>query len=234
MNDANSATEQSSPSRVVSAIMRGIRAGRFAPGQRLIEVDLTRELHVSRGPVREAFKRLAGEGVLALARFRGAYVRRMSRSEVNDTLVVMETLTGLSASLAAQQVSRDRRRGHRVTAAYDALMNVSENSDHSAARDARGRFYEALIDAAGNHELRRIMPQAQIVLLRAQFQGFLTMGEQRRHLEEYRAIHDAVLAGDAEKAARATRMHLRRRRENIMALPEDAFATDGTMVENTG
>ncbi|MEM9313567.1 MAG: GntR family transcriptional regulator, partial [Pseudomonadota bacterium] len=69
----------SSPRRVMNAIITGIEKGRFVPGQRLIEADLTRELKVSRGPVREAFKRLAGEGVLVLSKHRGAFIRAQSR-----------------------------------------------------------------------------------------------------------------------------------------------------------
>ena len=54
------------------------------PGQRLIEVDLTRELQISRGPVREAFKQLAGQGVLVLNRHRGGYIRaRQGRSQLH-------------------------------------------------------------------------------------------------------------------------------------------------------
>ena len=66
----------------MQAITAGIESGRFVPGQRLTEAELTRQLGVSRGPVREAFKRLAGEGVLDLTRHRGAVVRAQTREEV--------------------------------------------------------------------------------------------------------------------------------------------------------
>ena len=98
--------DDSSPQRVVNAVISGIQKGRFVPGQRLIEVDLTRELKISRGPVREAFKRLAGEGVLVLNRHRGAYIRAQTREEVDDTLCVMEVLGGLAAKLAAQSIHK--------------------------------------------------------------------------------------------------------------------------------
>ena len=62
----------SSPDQVVAALIRGLQAGRYVPGQRLIEADLTKELKVSRGPVREALKRLAAEGLVSLIPHRGA------------------------------------------------------------------------------------------------------------------------------------------------------------------
>src|ERR1700679_2247707 len=93
--------KMTSPDRVVDVITRNLRAGVFVPGQRLIEADLTKELRVSRGPVREALKRLAAEGVLTVTRNRGAYVRALSRAEVRDSLVVLEALVGVMADLAA-------------------------------------------------------------------------------------------------------------------------------------
>ena len=56
--------EQSSSAvdRVIGFIKAGIREGRFVPGQRLVEPELTELLKVSRGPLREALRRLAAEG----------------------------------------------------------------------------------------------------------------------------------------------------------------------------
>jgi len=64
---------------VVDAIVSGIRLGRFVPGQKLVEADLTESIGVSRGPVREALKRLAAEGIVSLTRHRGAYIRVLTR-----------------------------------------------------------------------------------------------------------------------------------------------------------
>ena len=64
----------SSPDNVANYVLEGIKSGRFVPGQRLIEADLSENLYTSRGPIREAFKRLAAEGVLTLVPHRGAYV----------------------------------------------------------------------------------------------------------------------------------------------------------------
>ena len=105
--EAAERAKMTSPDRVVDSILRAIRAGAYVPGQRLIEADLTRDYQVSRGPVREALKRLAAEGVLTLTRHRGAYVRALSRSEVNDSLMMLEVLVGLMAKLAAKRISEN-------------------------------------------------------------------------------------------------------------------------------
>lgn len=66
----------------VEAVRERIASGGYAPGQRLIEADLTAELGVSRSTVREAFRLLAAQGILQLVHNRGAVVLRMSRPEV--------------------------------------------------------------------------------------------------------------------------------------------------------
>src|SRR5271156_21230 len=113
--------KMTSPDRVVDAITRNLRAGVFVPGQRLIEADLTKELRVSRGPVREALKRLAAEGVLTVTRNRGAYVRALSRVEVRDSLVVLEALVGLMANLAARHIG-EADNADRMREAYRRLL----------------------------------------------------------------------------------------------------------------
>src|ERR1700678_3242012 len=66
------------PSRTVAvqeAIKRAILAGEFTPGQQLVETDLAEKLGVSKTPVREALKTLAGAGMVTMSPYKGATVR---------------------------------------------------------------------------------------------------------------------------------------------------------------
>src|SRR5262245_30660482 len=64
--------------RVIAYIRGGIRDGRLVPGQRLIEGDLQAALQVSRGPIREAMRRLAADNILKVELHKGARVRRLT------------------------------------------------------------------------------------------------------------------------------------------------------------
>src|SRR5450432_3541354 len=61
-----------------------ILARRLPPGARLVESDLTLRFTVSRGPVREALRRLAAEGLIEHVPHRGALVRRLSAREIRE------------------------------------------------------------------------------------------------------------------------------------------------------
>src|ERR1700722_19868277 len=95
--------ELSSSDQVVEHITASILAGRYVPGQRLVEADLTHALRVSRGPVREAFRRLDALGILARTLHRGAGVRTLDRTEALHLLLAVEPLIGLIARLAAEK-----------------------------------------------------------------------------------------------------------------------------------
>ena len=215
--------DDSSPQRVVNAVISGIQKGRFVPGQRLIEVDLTRELKISRGPVREAFKRLAGEGVLVLNRHRGAYIRAQTREEVDDTLCVMEVLGGLAAKLAAQSIHKDNNR-QRLKETYERMMSQGKQGETFAFLGERRRFYDMLYDIGGNQELQRMIPRMQISLLRLQFQAYVTPEHHENQLKEVKAIAEAVLSGDEKRAERACREHLQHRRHTMTSFPDEAYA----------
>ena len=90
---------------VCVCIRQGVVDGRFVPGQRLIARDLTEEIGISRGAVREAFRRLAAEGMVDLIPNRGASVRRLSRRQVEDLFQIRECVEGLAAGLAATAVA---------------------------------------------------------------------------------------------------------------------------------
>src|SRR5215469_18551517 len=84
------------PSRTVAvleAIRRAILAGELKPGQALVETDLADRLGVSKTPVREALKTLAGAGLVTMSPYKGATVRMVDdvlAHSVYDIRVLLE------------------------------------------------------------------------------------------------------------------------------------------------
>lgn len=219
------AAQVSSPDQIVAEILRGLYAGRYVPGQRLIEADLTREYKVSRGSIREALKRLAAEGVVSLNLHRGAYIRSLSRSEATEVLALIEVLTGLAARLAAERIARDGNRA-RIQKAMDDLASAEAGGDFFLFIRSRNRFYRTLVQVGGNRELSRVLPTMHVHLVRIQFRPYgAAPGEAR--LDDYRRITEAVLAGDPVQAESATRGHVQNIRDRILRLPDEAFAPEG-------
>jgi DNA-binding GntR family transcriptional regulator len=212
----------SSPDRVVEAITDGIRAGRFVPGQRLIEADLTHNLKVSRGPVREALKRLSAEGIVTLTLHRGAYIRALQREESKKILMVLEVLTGLAAQLAASEIENDGNK-RRMREAYEHLKQIHESGGVVSYLDERRNFYDTVIEIGGNEQVARILPTMQIHLLRMQFRSFWSAEENESRFNDYSLITSAIIDGDPKRAEKQMRAHIRRVRLGIDQLPDKAF-----------
>ncbi|TDJ63517.1 MAG: GntR family transcriptional regulator [Proteobacteria bacterium] len=232
MPDAKSAQiNLSSPDHVAQVLLDGIKSGRYVPGQRLIEADLTTELAVSRGPVREALKRLAAEGVVQLIPHRGAYIRKLTRREVMDILVIQETLTALAARLAAENIGANDNRA-RFQSAYDRLMSFRDRAEAHAVLDERARFYETLAHISANRELSRFVPIVQTNLLRSQLSEHLSVRGRARHFKEYESIAKHILAGNAASAESVMQRHIRNTRLSMDRLDDSAFANELTVLDD--
>ena len=213
----------SSPDHIVSEILRGLYTGRYVPGQRLVEADLTREYKVSRGSIREALKRLAAEGVVSLNLYRGAYIRTLSRSEARDVFAVIEALTGLAARLAAERI----REGDNEALMREAVADVvaTARGDFIEFAQARNRFYRRLVRVGGNRELDRMLPTMYVHLARTQFRSH-GAPEQARRVREYEWIAAALFAADPDAAEETMRDHVRQTAAQIQRLPDEIFAPD--------
>jgi DNA-binding GntR family transcriptional regulator len=223
MLDRETTLQLSSPDHVARALLDGIKSGRYVPGQRLIEADLTAELSVSRGPVREALKQLSAEGVVRLIANRGAYIRKLTRREVTDILVIQETLTALAARLAAENIAlADNRQQFQI--AYERLMSFRDRDDSNAVLDERARFYETLVVMSGNRELSRFVPIPQTNLLRTQLSQHLAPKDRDRQFKEYENIARHILAGNGQNAESGMSRHIRNTRLSIEQLDDLAFA----------
>ena len=211
-----------SPGVVYRGIVEGLYRGRYVPGQRLVEADLTRDFEVGRGSVREALSRLAAEGLVTMNLHRSAVIRQLSRSEVRDLVALLEVLNGFAARRAAERVEEAANR-KQIDDSFAVMMNEDVQRDFLRFARDRNMFYRTMVAVGANHELARLMPRTNVDLLRVQFRAYQTVDESVR-IEDYRAIYDAILEGAPRKAETAAKNHIRRFGDSIDRLPDAAFA----------
>lgn len=207
---------------VAARIGSAVNAGRFAPGQRLVEVELTREMGISRSLLREAFRSLSAQGVIELVPNRGAVVRRLSRRETMELFQIRLELEGLAARLAAENINRPgvRARFEAQAASIHDARPRTLTSGYLAENEA---FHAAVFEAAGNLELQKLNQRMHLALIMAQIGVLMTPPVIEASLREHRAIAAAVLAGDGAAADSAARNHLARARDFVADLPDEVF-----------
>jgi DNA-binding GntR family transcriptional regulator len=200
--------DESPREHIVRDVVRGLYEGRYEPGQRLLEAQITADYGVSRGPVREALNRLAAMGVVKLTPQRGAQVRRLIIHEAIDILVLAQGLVGIGARLAAERIEKPGA-AERLQIAFANLSQFDNASGTAAYAMARDGFYAAINAIANNAELSRILPSVQIHLIRVQFRAVMRTVDRRRH-RDYQDIMKAILSHNAKAAEKAARAHIAR------------------------
>lgn len=212
--------------QVVDALRAGVRDGRYAPGQRLVEGDLTRELGVSRGPLREALGRLHAEGIIEVEPFRSAVVRKLSRREVVDLFQVRAVLEGEAARLAATRIDVGDSR-ERLLAQLARLAEFKDRYDPVRYMEENTRFHDLIVDISGNKMLATLVHQLHTHTFRLQFRNLLDAASKDLSMAEHDDVATALLNGDGRAAERAMRRHVRRSQEDTLKMPDQAFGGGG-------
>lgn len=86
-------------------ILAAIRGGRFSAGARLVPEVIAQEIGTSRMPVREAFRRLASEGLVTIRPNRGVTVCGLDVADMQEIFEMRAVLEGLAMRLALPRMS---------------------------------------------------------------------------------------------------------------------------------
>ena len=230
-------TTGATPSRteaVLDAVKRAILAGELRPGQSLVETELAQLLGVSKTPVREALKTLAGAGLVTMSAYRGATVRAIdpaSAAAIYDLRLLLEPeavrrAVGRGAAEAspvqASPIQASWASAHAALTASDAATDQAQRSL------ANREFHRALYLACGNSLLVKTLDDLrdQTALVSA------LSWEQAPSWQQEAAEHQAILAaarrGAATEAAALLRAHIAGFADRHFPMPARAAAAAAT------
>ncbi len=190
----------------ISALRDAIREGRLAQGQRLVVADVTRMLGVSNGPVREAIRRLTGEGLVEITPHRGATVREFTVRDVREIFQLREVLEGLAARLAAERTGVADFHARLAASREEAraiLLRGAGYIEHNQA------FHELIYEMAGNARVLEQSRQLTLPIYRLRFHHLMEPAYARTSAAEHEMVTEAILKGDGVRAERTMRNHIR-------------------------
>ena len=191
---------------VFENIRQAIVKGIFAPGERLMEIQLADDLGVSRTPVREAIRKLELEGFVVMIPRRGTYVANLSIKDINDVYEIRISLDVLAAGLAAERIEPEE-----LEELNRLLLEISEAArtgpmDKIVRLDTA--FHDVLYKASRNDRLRNIINNLREQITGIRGTSMRYPGRLADTLEEHRALVDSIAARDSERAQAAARIHL--------------------------
>ncbi|MEE1928298.1 GntR family transcriptional regulator [Streptomyces sp. TRM 70351] len=192
------------PSRtqyVLDAIKHGILTGQLVPGQALVEAELAARFGVSKTPVREALKTLAGTGLVVMSQYKGVTVREVDATmarEVYDVRLLLEP----------EALRRTVGRGAALEAAREALERADTADDQAERSLANRDFHRSLYAPCGNPLLCRMLDEVRDQAALVSAVGWQVVASWEREAAEHREILRLALDGDAAGAARALYDHI--------------------------
>ncbi|MDR9450875.1 MAG: GntR family transcriptional regulator [Acidimicrobiia bacterium] len=190
--------------QVKDRILQWILEGELAPGSRIVETRVARELGTSQAPVREALRDLATLGVVEMQAYRGARVRRPTKRELVEAMEVRAELEAMAARLAATRMTEVCL--NELRELMGQMGRWADSGDAHEHALSNTQFHAAVVRASGNQTLERtwsmLEPFARTYVT-ATVPGIDLHWLGQRHVP----IFEALEARDPERAAATMRQH---------------------------
>lgn len=179
--------------------------GEMKPGSRIIESTLCEQLHVSRTPLREAFKILERDGLIELSQNRGARVMSFTPAEVRNLFEVIAGLESLAAELAVTRI--EEKDLAELEDSHARMCMHYRQRDKQPYFELNSAIHDSVVRISGNPVLASTRSG---LMLRAQRGQYIALIEPRRWdeaVEEHEELMRAFRTRDPERARQIWRLH---------------------------
>ena len=199
--------------KVFNKIREDILAGNYQEKDELKEAAISKEMGVSRTPVREALRQLELEGLVNIIPNKGAYVNGITAKDIYDIYVIRSYLEGLCAKWACEHISKEQIED------LEEIIYLSEfhiQKEHwEQIFELDNRFHLNLYKACGSKILEHILSDYHHYVERVRKNTLSSQERARTASAEHKAILDAVINKDEEKAERLANEHIFQSMANI-------------------
>lgn len=203
----------SSPSQAASTaeeeaylyLQRALRLGRYKAGERLIPEDIAAEIGMSRMPVREAFRRLAADGLVTLRPNRGCVVAGLTLDELNEAFEIRSVLEGLAVRLITPKLTADHFEE------MDRLLVRMERAGEAGSSDwvlRHQEFHAYIYGLSGRPKLIRQIAALHVAIEPYMRIWFDYVEKPLSAREEHEKLLKALKSGDVAEAEREMEDHV--------------------------
>lgn len=200
--------------RAFEWLEEAIIKGHYPPETKLDEASLAKAFGISRGPLREAIRRLEGKRLVERVAHSGVRVARRSLSDLIELLTVREALEGMACRLATLRISDQSLDELEELLLVHASQIKSDSEGHYFQQPGDRDFHFRIIQESGNTRLKEMLCDELYHLLRIyRYRSSAREGRPQEALEEHRQILAAMRARDADLAEERMRAHLTHARE---------------------
>jgi DNA-binding GntR family transcriptional regulator len=189
---------------VYEHVLRLVVTGQLSPGEKILEERLSKELEVSRTPIREALRLLESDGYLQVEARRGASVSSISEQGVKDLYDLVSALEGRAIFLASPLLGEAELK--KLAELNRNLRQIVTKGDAIKFHEINRTFHLIALQACPNSLLLEQITRFRNRVARFRLISLSAPGRMHRSVEEHEAIIGALVEG---KAARARHLHER-------------------------
>ena len=194
-----------------------ILTGEIVSQTRLMEIDLSEKMNVSRTPIREAIKRLADDGLVKVEPRRGAYVANISIKDMLDVFEVREDMEGFVAKLAAKRITEEEKgQLKEIAAEYEEAIEKADDKERIIELDEK--FHNFIVKCSGNETLRELVNYVQELSLRFRYLYYDDFSLYESTAEQHNRIMEAINSGREGDARVEADAHVKALKEFVFAL----------------
>lgn len=202
--------------RAFEWLEEAIIRGTYPAGTKLDEVLLAKSFAISRGPVREAIRRLEGKKLVERVPHVGARVALLKPSSLVDILHVREALEGMACRLATERMSDTELEDlEQLLRAHAGEVNLQSGDDYYQKPWDRD-FHFRLIKGSRNDKLIDMLCDDLYYMLRIyRYRSSSRKGRAMEAFREHEQIVAAMKRRDPDAAEAAMRKHLHNALQSI-------------------
>lgn len=188
-------------------LREALLSGAFEAGESLRQEEIAQRLGVSRVPVREALRRLEGEGLVVQRPRRGYIVASLDPDNIEDIFDIRMMLEERAGYLATKRrTAQDIAEVERLLHAMDGIK-IRSAADVALFAERNRAFHERLFETSKRPQLCRMMAVLRNSVERyVRVSALIATSLDRVHDEHHRIV-DAFRRGDAEEVGRLCRQH---------------------------
>ncbi|MBP0961654.1 MAG: GntR family transcriptional regulator [Oscillospiraceae bacterium] len=199
--------------RVFNAIENAILDGEYKDGDSLNELKLSKELGVSRTPVREALMQLELEGLVKNVPNKGAVVIGVTEQDIHDIYEIRIRIEGLAARLCAENITDDEL--HALEQIVDLQEFYLLKNDTEQIWKLDSDFHKIIYDASRSRPLRFTLSNFHNYIKKARDISVQTEGRAEKTVAEHRAILDAIKEHNGSLSEQLTAKHISNAEDNL-------------------
>lgn len=219
--EASSESDKTLSGVTTAALREAIISGQIPAGEKLNEPKLAEQFSISRGPLREAIRRLVAMGLVRHIPHQGARVITLELDSIMDLYDIREALEGKAAALAAVNMSDEQI--SQLRELYEVHRQHAHNNPGEYMQvEGDFDFHYQIIRGSGNQMLIDQLCDELYHLIRMfRYQTSRFRARSNRALVEHAQLLDAIEQRDATLAEMIMRRHITRAKDSIRSFMQE-------------